>query len=103
MSQTPPPLEVSLSEYSTDFAYVFKMEHVAAVAMEPAEADAEASAPSQQGALYPRSSSGVSLSAFLPHHFLLESSGSQADGKVSMAAPASYQVHLRNGLAGSIL
>ena len=100
--KTQSPVEVTLSEYSTDFAYVFKMEDVAAAPM-TSEADTshEASAssptlrsPPHKGAPCPPSSGNLSLSAFLPQHFLLESTGSQMEGKVSMAEPASYQVHL---------
>ena len=94
---------MTLSDYSTNFAYVFKMEDVAAVPM-TSEADTSLEdcvslptlhGPLHKGAPLPSRSSSSSLSAFLPQHFLLESTGSQMDGKVSMAEPASYQVGKR--------
>ena len=89
---------MQLSDFSTDFAYVFKMEDVAAEAIQPDSAAQASSSPKfstmlYQGRMKRNASSSSSLPSFLPHNILLESSGSQLDfSKVSMAEPASYQV-----------
>ncbi|KAK7103379.1 hypothetical protein V1264_018289 [Littorina saxatilis] len=90
--------EVSLTQYITDFAYVFRMENVAVTTIQ-SEAQSQAVPSSKPpagffpvGTLHRSKSYTASLSAFLPHHFLLESSGSHVDVSVSMARPASYQL-----------
>ncbi|XP_076441937.1 uncharacterized protein LOC143280973 isoform X2 [Babylonia areolata] len=99
-SQKTPPPEVSLSDFSTDFGYVFKMEDVSVEAIQSNPAPEVSTPPRFPGSLHldtqqgstPSTPDSPIMSPFLPQHFLLESSGSQADSKVSMAEPASYQL-----------
>lgn len=88
-----PSPEVTLSDFSMDFAYVFKMEDLA---VEEIQSNPVPEASSKAGVVHCGSLASTPtsplVSPFLPQHFLLESSGSHVDTKVSMAEPASYQL-----------